>query len=164
MDNRFARLGLAGVAASLVTAQPAQAADCWSAEQAAAARIKDFQSRLMVATLRCNAMGLDRSSNYNGFVIANKPAISGAIAALKARFEQAYGAQWMREYDRYNTALANAYGADATNQQVCDDLGRLADDAIAADGNREKLLAVAERAGGSPRLPGGVCEGGMASL
>ena len=39
---------------------PAQAGEgCWNPTQVAAAKVRDLQSRLMVATLRCSAMGVN---------------------------------------------------------------------------------------------------------
>ena len=44
---------------------PAQAAGCWAASDVAAAKVRDLQTMLMVATLRCRAGGID-VSDYIG--------------------------------------------------------------------------------------------------
>src|SRR5690349_16353518 len=110
MGTRSSILMVLTVMASMLGAEPAEAAmGCWDGAAASSVRLKDFQSRLMVATLRCNAMGFDSSAHYNKFMIANKATLNTANTAVQARFKTAYGAKWQREYDRFNTSLANAY-------------------------------------------------------
>lgn len=161
----FNIMGLAALA-SMVGAAPAQAAmGCWDGNAAASVRLKDFQSRLMVATLRCNAMGFDTSAHYNKFMIANKATLSSANVAVKARFQAAYGAKgWQKEYDRFNTSLANAYGAGATSKDICKELTATARDAAAAKGDKAKLMELAVRSGSAPRLPGGMCRGAVLAM
>jgi len=74
-----------------VTAQ-AQAG-CWNQTQVAAAKVRDLQSRLMVATLRCSAMGVDVASAYNRFLAANRETIRGANAVLMSQFQTLGGRQ-----------------------------------------------------------------------
>ena len=158
-------LGLA-VVASVAGAAPAEAAmGCWDGQAATSVRLKDFQSRLMVATLRCNAMGFDSSAHYNKFMIANKATLGTANVAVKARFQAAYGAKrWQSEYDRFNTSLANAYGAGATSKEICRDLADTARNAAAAKGDRAKLMAIVEHSGSAPSLPGGMCRGASLAM
>ena len=105
---------------------PAQAAmGCWNSTQVAAAKVRDLQSRLMVATLRCQAMGADVTEPYNRFVRANRETIQGANAVLLAQFRSGYGSQGQTQYDRFATALANIYGADATDHAICADTAAL---------------------------------------
>ena len=149
-------LGLA--AAALLYAQPASAAmSCWNEHETAAAKIRDLQSRLMVATLRCQAAGADVSDAYNRFVRANRETIQGANAVLLAQFRTGYGSQAQTHYDRFATALANIYGADATDQAVCADTAALAEEAAAANGDIGQLVAIEDRFGFSSDLPGGEC-------
>ena len=74
-------LGLAAVA--LVQAQPASAAmSCWDQHETAAAKIRDLQSRLMVATLRCRAIGIDVLTAYNDFVRINRSTLQEANGVI----------------------------------------------------------------------------------
>jgi hypothetical protein len=149
-------IGLAAVA--LLAAQPAQAATgCWGPEQAAAAKVRDLQSRLMVATLRCQAMGLDKTAAYNDFVRENLTTLQAANGVLKAQFEQSFGKEGPDEYDRFATSLANAYGGDATSAGICDATAASEQEAAAAAGDIGKLIALADRFGPAPALPGGEC-------
>jgi hypothetical protein len=164
MDKTFVKGLLVAAASALTFAQPAEAAmSCWNSQAASAVAIKDLQSRLMVGTLMCNAMGYDSSASYNRFVLANRTALNQANRDVKARFTVAYGKRSLKEYDRFNTSLANAYGAKPTDRSVCEANQRAARDAAAAKNNSAKLLAIAEDLGTDVRLPGGRCGRDFAS-
>jgi hypothetical protein len=161
MIMRGQKIGRLGAAAALMlcVAMPAQAAmGCWNPTQVAAAKVRDLQSRLMVATLRCQAMGADVSSAYNHFVRANRETIQGANAVLLAQFRNGFGGgQGDTQYDRFATALANIYGADATDAAVCAQTSALAEEAAAANGDISQLVTIEDRFGFSSELPGGQC-------
>lgn len=159
MINHILKGGLClGVAAAGFYLQPAEAAmGCWNQQQVAAAKIRDLQSRLMVATMRCGAMGIDVLPAYNSFVRTNRTTIQDANGLIKAQFRSGYGARGQTEYDRFTTALANAYGADPTNAAICRETAEIANRAVAAKGNVSKLVEIVEAMGSAPRLPGGVC-------
>ena len=165
MSGQMKRSGLfAAAAVMLCAAMPAQAAmGCWNSTQVAAAKVRDLQSRLMVATLRCQAMGADVTPAYNRFVRANRATIQGANAVLLAQFRTGYGSQAQTHYDRFATALANIYGADATDDAVCADTAALAEEAAAANGDISLLVAIEDRFGFSSELPGGQCSISFAS-
>jgi hypothetical protein len=149
-------LGLA--AAALVHAQPAAAAmSCWNEHETAAAKIRDLQSRLMVATLRCRAIGIDVLTAYNDFVRINRSTLQEANGVIKAQFDRGYGRDGPRFYDRFTTAMANQYGADATSGAVCEETAAVAAEAVAAEGDVVRLVELADSFGRSPELPGGVC-------
>lgn len=138
---------------------PAQAAmGCWNETQVAAANVRDFQSRLMVATMRCRARGIDILYAYNRFVIANRDTLRGANGVLRSQFLAGYGSDGELQYDRFTTSLANAYGGDDTDPWVCAETEDLAYEAADARGDVQRLLALANRSGAHPRLPGGRCE------
>jgi hypothetical protein len=159
MFNHIVKGGLCvAVAAAGFIMEPARAAmGCWNTQHVAAAKVRDLQSRLMVATMRCRAMGIDVLPAYNEFVRTNRTTIQAANSIIKDRFNQGFGPGGQVEYDRFTTALANAYGADATNSAVCNETAARAADAIAANGDVERLLRVVESMGPAPSLPGGQC-------
>ena len=149
---------LAAAVAALCAAQPVQAEmGCWNNEQAAAAKVRDLQSRLMVASLRCRAMGHDVLVSYNSFVTVNRATLQAANGVIKAQFAAGYGAEGESAYDRFTTAMANEYGADATTAEICLETADAALEAAAAEGDPRKLIAVADRLGSAPALPGGEC-------
>jgi hypothetical protein len=158
MGNRVSKAALALPAAVLLAAQPAQAAmGCWNPQQTAAAKVRDLQSRLMVAALRCKAIGIDVAGAYNDFVRRNRDALQATNGLIHAQFETGYGKDADLYYDRFATSLANRYGGDATTGEICDDIAAAAQEGAAAAGNLGKLLAIADRFGPAPELPGGAC-------
>ena len=130
---------------------------CWDQTQVAAAKVRDLQSRLMVATLRCSAMGVNVAPAYNRFLAANRETIRDANAVLMNQFQSAYGRQAQVHYDRFTTALANIYGDDATSDSVCADTVVLAEEAADAAGDIDALVAIEDRLGFVSSLPGGQC-------
>ena len=156
-----AAAGLAG--AALLIAAPANAAGCWKPEGAAAAKLRDLQSRLMVATLRCRAIGADIEASYGNFVRSNRQTIQAANDLLKAQFATGDKAG-ERAYDSFATALANQYGGDATTEELCHGFAAAAEDAAAAGGDLGALLSVADRLGPPPALPGGQCPVSFAAM
>jgi len=139
------------------------AAECWNPTQVAAAKVRDLQSRLMVATLRCSAMGVNVSAAYNRFLGANRSTIQGANGVLMAQFRAGFGREAETHYDRFATSLANLYGDDATNEAVCADTAVLAEEAAVANGDIDRLVALEDRLGFSSPLPGGQCTVSFAS-
>jgi hypothetical protein len=148
------------VAGAMMICMPVTAqaqAGCWNPTQVAAAKVRDLQSRLMVATLRCSAMGVNVAEAYNRFLAANRETIRGANAVLMDQFASAYGRQAQVHYDRFATALANVYGDDATSHSVCAETAVLAGEAAEAGGNIDALVAIEDRLGFVSALPGGQC-------
>ena len=166
MSGRVKKGGLFAAAATLLcVSMPAHAVmGCWNPTQVAAAKVRDLQSRLMVATLRCQAAHADVTEAYNRFVRANRETIQGANQVLLAQFRTGFGAsQGEAQYDHFATALANGYGGDATDPDVCADTAALADEAAAANGDIGQLVALEDRFGFSSELPGGQCAVSFAS-
>ena len=158
MRNRVLKGALGLAAAALVHAQPASAAmSCWDVHETAAAKIRDLQSRLMVATLRCRAIGIDVLTAYNDFVRINRSTLQQANGVIKAQFDRGYGLDGQHFYDRFTTAMANQYGADPTSGAVCEETAAVAAEAVAAEGDVPRLVELAERFGRAPELPGGIC-------
>ena len=158
MRNSVLKGGLCLAVFALGFAQPASAAmGCWDQNHTAAAKIRDLQSRLMVATMRCRAFGMDVLPEYNEFVRANRTTIQDANGLIKKQFAKGYGPAGQSRYDSFTTSLANSYGADETNEAVCAETAAVASEAVGAAGNLERLLDLAERIGSSPDLPGGEC-------
>jgi hypothetical protein len=165
MNGQMKKRGLfASAAILLCVSMPAEAAmGCWNETQVAAAKVRDLQSRLMVATLRCQAMGVNVSPAYNRFIAGNRATIQGANGVLLAQFRAGFGGEAQTQYDRFATSLANIYGDDATDPDVCADTAATAEEAAAANGDIARLVAIADRFGAVPELPGGQCTISFAS-
>lgn len=156
--RKFLSAAAAAAIVAMSVATSAQAAPCWTAEPASAARIRDLQTYLMVETLRCQVMGYNLTPEYNAFVAANRTAIAGANSQLKAFFIRAEGPVYGQSaYDRFTTSLANAYGSARTNADSCFMARSVAQEGAAMANSHEGLLMIADRQALSPRLPGGRC-------
>ena len=141
----------------------AAVSDCWSAQEVSAAKVRDMQTMMMVAGLRCRTTGTDVLASYNRFVVRHRAAITEVNGRLKAHFNAAYGqVEGARNYDRFTTALANAYGAGGSGADNCADMASLADRAAAARGGLE-LASLAEERGMAPDLPATRCSVAIAA-
>ena len=122
-----AALALAATGAAV----PAQAqGHCWAEREVAAAQVREMQTMLMVAALRCRAAHIDISADYNGFITTQKDALEHANLVIKQHFAAAGGEQ--ADYDHFATSLANGFGDDQTNESSCAEASALAHDATLA--------------------------------
>jgi hypothetical protein len=122
------------------TAVPAQA-KCWNDREVASAQVREMQTMLMVAALRCRAAHIDISADYGTFVVAQKDAIDHANLVIKTHFAQAGGQQ--SDYDRFATSLANGFGDDETTEASCAEAVRLAHDGAAVTADALEAMAAA---------------------
>ena len=153
---------MVGVTALISTA-PVQAASCWSTQAIEAAQVRDFETMLMVSALRCRNTNVNFLNEYNDFIRAKRTALTQVNDDLRGHFEQALGAKAaLNAYDGYVTSLANSYGAGAEGLD-CSDMQSLTRAANAAAPHKAALVALAQRAGADPRLPGAKCPLTMAA-
>ncbi len=153
---RTGRWALLAAAVAMGAASPARAA-CWQARAVEAAQISDFSTMLMVATLRCRGQGVDFSADYNRFVATKRAALVAVNAELRAQFNQDLGGKAALDaMDRFVTRIANSYG-DGAGAADCQAFSALAHEAAASAADRDGLLALAQREGADPVLPGGRC-------
>ena len=155
MFRNVGRVAVAALAIATIAGQATAASnDCWAAQETSAAKVRDLQSMLMVAALRCRTSGVDVLASYNQFVRNNREALVATNSRLKVHFNTAYGpVEGQRAYDRFTTALANAYGAGDSGAESCSDMAELADYGALANGSATQLIAVAEQRGIQPELP-----------
>lgn len=145
------------LASALAMAAPAQAAPCWSDTAIEAARIRQFETMMMVSTLRCRLVGADFSEAYNRFVREKRPVLVAAGEAMRAQFAQAVGAQRaLGAYDDFMTKVANSYGGGMEGTK-CADMASVAQAAAEAPATREALARLALSAGAEPPLAGQRC-------
>ncbi|MEP6786297.1 MAG: hypothetical protein ABI898_11230 [Sphingomonadales bacterium] len=145
-----AMLALAGV--------PVQAA-CWTPQQVSAAKVRDFDTMLMVSALRCRFESRQLVNDYNTMVMRHRAGLSEMNRTLGARFKAIHGErEGLNQLDRYVTQVANHYGAGTSEQLTCASLVSIAEAAIAEPQTAAALIALADRAGVVPHTPEGVCE------
>lgn len=148
--------GLTRVAAMLVAiavpAGSAQAA-CWSETAVTAAKIRDMETMLMVASLRCRAGDPRMLSSYNAFIRQSRSALTQVNDQLRAHFAPAGG---LNAYDRYVTSIANRYGAGSESLD-CADFASILQAAGAERGSYAGLARLADAANVDPVIKGGRC-------
>ena len=155
----MARNILVAATAASVAIAPLQAA-CWKSDEASAAGVRELQSMLMVAALRCQVSGHPMMDDYNAFVQSNRAAIGAMNDRIKAHFIHAFGpVGGQRAYDSFTTSMANGYGAAASGAEVCGAADSLAREAAMLNGSAEGLQLLAEREGLVAKLPEGLCAG-----
>jgi hypothetical protein len=141
------------LAAALVSMPATAQAGCWRADEVAAAKIKDLDTMMMVASLRCRASDRSILTRYNQFVVKNRAPLTQANAVLRAHFASAGG---LNAYDRYQVKVANRYGA-GTDGLKCDDFASITNAALSERPGFAALSALAERAGTKPMLDAPHC-------
>lgn len=135
-------------------------ARCWTAREASAAQLREMQTMLMVATLRCRAARMDITADYDDFVVSQRDMLAHANIVIKQHFATEGGTQ--ADYDRFTTWLANGFGDDETTSGSCAEAAMLAHDgAMVAPAALEpmagaRLFPVA--------LPGGYCSAQQAPM
>lgn len=143
---------VAGAVLALVST-PVNAA-CWTQSEVAAAKVRDFDTMLMVSGLRCRFKSVALINTYNAMVVRHRAALTEANMQLKGHFTPAIGGA--NALDSYITRVANRYGAGAEDLS-CESLQSIAEAALNEPPTLAALTALAERAAVVPVLPEGAC-------
>jgi hypothetical protein len=139
-----------------LTGVPAQAA-CWSPQAAAAAKVRDLDTMLMVSALRCRFGGAGLLDRYNQVIVRHRAALTHHNGNLRAHFVAMHGPrEGANALDRYVTRVANRYGAGAEGLS-CESLKSIADAALASASTPQALAELAEVARVVPEMAGGEC-------
>ena len=139
-----------------VPVAPAQAA-CWSADQVAAAKVRDLDTMLMVASLRCRFTNVGVLTSYNAYVVRQRKALVAINDTLRNHYAGGDKKAAMNAYDNYVTKIANRYGAGAEGL-TCNDMQSIVEAMAAEQPQVDALVAVAERAGVKPYLDAEQCD------
>lgn len=135
----------------------AQAA-CWTPAEADAATVRELQSRMMVAALRCVNSNHDVLLEYNRFVGSKKPLLKMGNNVLRSHFAKGQNNKAaMKAYDKFAVTLANKYGAGSGDLSECESMRVLARTSANSVDEHHALVGLANRYGISPKLPGGRC-------
>jgi hypothetical protein len=142
--------------AATITAIPAQAA-CWTDQEVSAAKVRDLETMLMVASLRCRLSGQNFIGEYNRLIRSSRPALTAVNDTLRAHFIASNGPRGgLDSYDRYVTSIANRYGGGAAGLD-CRDMASILSAANAEGGSAAGLARLADDAGVEPVITGGTC-------
>jgi len=152
---------LALAALSFVAAQPAQAA-CIDSPVASAARLHEFETMMLVVSLRCSRVGVDMRGNYDGLVASYRDHFESAATKLRVFFSALDGARKGSAYDRYTTQLANKYGGGSTSTENCHMMDGLTTEIVKARDGGPMLMAVANAMIQRSALETATCTTGVA--
>ena len=140
---------------SLVLAASAQAA-CIDRQTANAARIHQFETMMMVASLRCNRIGYDMRGTYENMVMAHQAPFGQAATRLRHYLGGDGIDPHSGGFDRYATILGNTYGGGATTFASCQTLDQVAGE-LAKVPDVRLLAQVAETLIARPKLDEMAC-------
>lgn len=161
--NRVRKMVMAAALGSVALSGTAQAA-CWTPAEVDAAKVRDLQSRMMVAALRCTKSNHDLLPEYNRFVREKRSLLKLGNGVLRSHFAKGRNSkQALRAYDRYAVSLANRYGAGSGDLSECKHMKVLVTAAVQSDSRLTSLVNIAQQHALSPELPGGRCGIVMAS-
>lgn len=89
-------------------ATPVLASSCSTPAEARAAKVRQLQTELMVAALKCNGHPtLDIPAKYNSFVSSNNSHLSKNADVLRGYFTRTYGKGSGKRFDSFITSMAN---------------------------------------------------------
>ena len=151
LNASTAVLALAGLALS----GPAEAA-CIDHQTATAARIHQFETMMMVVSLRCGRIGYDMRSSYEDMVIAHQAPFGQAATRLRHYLGGNDFDVHSGGFDRYATILGNTYGGGATSFGTCQTLDQVAGE-LAKVPDVKLLAQVAETLITRPKLDEMAC-------
>ena len=147
---------------ALVSVEARAAETCWSDTAYEAAQLRDLDTMLMVATLRCRVKGTDFSADYNKFVVDKRPILAAANVEMQSAFAKSVGkAKALGAYDDFMTKIANTYGNGMTGM-ACQDFAALARTAAESPAERANLVTLANEIGSKPPVPIARCSATVA--
>lgn len=144
------RLIAALVVASLLAPLPVRAQACLDRETLVAAKVHEFEAMMMAVKLRCRAIGMDISADYEAMLSTHAPVFAAAGRRLRAHFAEG------RTYEAYATQLGNRYGGGATDPANCQRFDTVAR-SLAAQPAVSALGKVVTAMVTQPRIAGAVC-------
>ncbi len=108
------------VCASQIVSSHSFAAPCWTVAEKSAYEVRGLQTMLMVAALKCSAMGGTATrDSYSHFVTVIRPALGTSAAMMMAHFKKLYGPQAQAAMDASITQLANQFSAANGSDDSC---------------------------------------------
>ncbi len=118
---RVSRIAAAAALGWLSLAPIAAQADtrCWRDRELEAARVRAFQTMLMVGALQCRGYYQPAADAYNWFVERQRDQLQRHLRTIARHFERESGAEAVAANDRFNTALANQYSRSFNPHMTC---------------------------------------------
>ncbi len=140
------RVLMAALLAAL-TGGSALAATCTSSEEEKAAHVRQLQTELMVAALKCSHKP-ELSAQYNSFVRAFGKQLGENARVLQAQFKRNYPKDHQTRFDRFITQLANNASVKSLNApDFCEEVPSLFEAVLKLEGNQLVAFAATEMKG-----------------
>lgn len=140
---------------ALVPVQSAQAA-CIDNATASAARLHEFETMMMVVSLRCTRIGVNMRPEFDGMVEAHQAPFGQATTRLRKYLGGNGFDVHSGQFDRYATIVANKYGGGRTSVDNCQMLDQVVGE-LAKVPDLAVLAMVAEQMVGRPTLDAMAC-------
>jgi hypothetical protein len=122
----------------------AMAAACATSDEEKAANVRQLQTELMVAALKCTHKP-ELSAQYNSFVRTFGKQLVDNARVLQAQFKRNYPKDHQTRFDRFITQLANDASVKSLNApDFCEEAPHLFDAVMKLDGNQMVAFAAAE--------------------
>lgn len=135
--------------------QVAQAA-CIDRQTIVAARINEFETMMMVASLRCTRIGYDMRTRFDNLATAHQASFGQATSRLRHYLGGDGVDVHSGAFDTFATMLANRYGGGKTTFDNCMTLDEVAGELAKAPDTRV-LSAIAETMIARPMLDEVAC-------
>ncbi len=135
---------LAACLLTLIVSTGASAAStpCLTDSEHKASMVRQLQTELMVAALKCAGHPADLSGRYNTFVKKFGRDLSSNADTLRAYFSRAYGSGHARKMDSFVTSLANDAVIRTINEQgFCDSMTPVFDKVLGLENNDLETFA-----------------------
>lgn len=108
---------------------------CFTAAEHKATMVRQLQTELMVAALKCAGHPADLSGRYNAFIRKFGKEIGANADVLRGYFSRAYGSGHARKMDSFVTSLANdAVMRTLGETGFCDNMTPVFDKVLGLDG------------------------------
>ncbi len=140
---------------ALVPVQSAQAA-CIDHATASAARLNEFETMMMVVSLRCTRIGVNMRPQFDGMVDAHQASFGQATTRLRKYLGGNGFDVHSGQFDRYATIVANKYGGGRTSIDNCQMLDQVVGE-LAKAPDITVLAMVADQMVGRPTLDAMAC-------
>lgn len=132
----------ASLLALIVSTGASAAAPCLTDAEHKASMVRQLQTELMVAALKCAGHPADLSGRYNTFIRKFGHDLSSNADTLRAYFSRAYGSGHARKMDSFVTSLANEAVIRTINEQgFCDNMTPVFDKVLGLDGHDLETFA-----------------------
>jgi hypothetical protein len=123
-----------------------------------AAQVRELEVMLASVVIRCRTIQIELQPRYDQFRLRQKAALASASTAMKGYFQAAHPVNTRAATDRFQTRLANLYGAGRTDEEACALFGEVLDMLGSADAEQDLLEQISSTMIPEPVLAADECK------